>query len=65
MDLGRITGRVRAVGKGVGIKYYFEAAPRHSSSYVASEIKAKLKSKIRQELMEEMRKEIERVQLEL
>jgi len=52
-------GRVRATEKGVGLKHYFEAGPRHSSSSPASETKAELTSKISQELIEEMRKETE------
>ena len=55
---------VRAAEKGVRIKQYFRATPRHSSFSTTSKTKAELTNKIRQELMEEMRKETERVRLE-
>jgi len=58
-------GRVRATGKGVGIKLYLGAAPRHSSSYPTTKTKAEITGKIRQELIEEMRKEVDQMQLEL
>jgi len=58
-------GRVRAIRKGVGIKQYFEAAPRHSSSSPALETRAELTSKINKKLMEEMRKETKWMRLDL
>jgi len=39
-------GRVHSAGKRVGIKLYFGAAPRHSSSSPTIETKAKMTSKI-------------------
>jgi len=51
--IGRPThcGHVRATGKRVGIKLYFGATPRHSSSS-PQEAKTEMASKIRQELGE-------------
>ncbi|KAK7327227.1 hypothetical protein VNO80_31592 [Phaseolus coccineus] len=64
--IGRLkhSGRVRAVGQGVGIRLYFGAAPRHSS-YSPKESKKEMEQRLRKELMDEMRRETEKMRLEL
>jgi len=41
-------GHVRPTERKIGIKHYFEAAPRHSSSFPTIKTKAKITSKIHQ-----------------